>query len=299
MAATAAVDGDPLSPPDGATAHDDIGSLVEAVDAVEVCGPPATRREAVEAAADAGLPVLCGAPVAETAADAEAVARAVADVPFLAGHLVRFAPELSAIAESVDAGEPGDPGVVRVERRLPRTERSADWLADDAGTGSVLLDLAVHDVDFLRWVVGDVIRAFSRTRVADTSEHALTLLRFEGDAMAHLDTHRADLPDAPYRVAVEYAGDEGNIEFDSADAAAMTFHGIEGSGPDPFQELPFVDGHARDAHDYLLEHFRAVATGEADPRVGAEDAVATLRATLAAAESAETGRPVAPAEVGR
>lgn len=282
--------------------YDDVSALLGAgIDAVDVCAPAHETAPVVEAAAEAGLPVLSSVPLADTAADAETAADAVnaAGVPFVGGPVTRFGPEYAAIEDGVGEGSSGDPAVVRVERQFPIRERQADWQADAGDAGSVLLDLAALDVALLRWLVGDVTRVFTRRQGARDSEHAVTLLRFEGGAMAHVDTHRATLPDAPYRVTVEVAGVEGNVEFDSGDAAAMRFHDVDGSDPDSYAELPFVDGHGRDAYDHMLAHFRDVAAGDAESRVAIDDALRTTRVALAAVRSADTGTPVAPAEVAR
>jgi predicted dehydrogenase len=59
-------------------ATDDLGRLLEAVDAVYVCTPTAGHLAAVEAAADAGVAVFCEKPLAPSLPEAEAVAAAVA-----------------------------------------------------------------------------------------------------------------------------------------------------------------------------------------------------------------------------
>src|SRR6185503_8768768 len=33
----------------------------------------------------------------------------------------------------------------------------ADWFADPARSGGVLLDLGIHDIDYARWVAGDIV----------------------------------------------------------------------------------------------------------------------------------------------
>ncbi|MFB6218626.1 MAG: Gfo/Idh/MocA family protein [Halobacteriaceae archaeon] len=301
VAGVAPAPGGPAPPGGDAHAYEDVEELLaDAVDAIDVCAPAGATRPAVESAAAAGLPVACRAPLADDIADATAVADAVEDagVPFVGGGPTRFGPEYAAVEEGV--GEiTGAPGVVRVEREYPVREGAADWRADAGETGSLLLDLAGLDVGFLRWAIGDIERVFARESAAGDSEHALTLLRFGNGAMAHLDTLRAPLPEAPYRVTVDLAGREGNVEFDSGDAAAMRFHDAGGSEPDPYQELPLTDGHGRDAYHYRLAHFRDVAAGDTASRASVADALRTTRATLAAVESARRGAPVAPAEVGR
>lgn len=276
----------------GARAVRSVEELVDDdVDAIDVCSPTPTHREYVERALDAGLDVLCEKPLATSLADAEAVARAAADAEasLTVGHVLRFFPEYVAMKETVDDGGIGTPGVARARRLSPFPDwGSENWYADRSKTGGVLLDLAIHDLDYLRWTFGEVDRVFARSTGGER-EHAHVTLRFESGAVGYVEATWG-LPDAgELRSQLELAGDEGLVEYDSADAAALIVTDDESTTR--------TNPSTRDGYGHQLAAFvKSVETGD-DPPVTADDAVAAMRLSMAAKASVERGEPVAPAEV--
>jgi predicted dehydrogenase len=270
------------------------------VDAVAVLTPTHTHRAVVETAAEHGHAVICEKPLARTMADAVAIREAVADagIPFMTAHAVRFFPAYAAAKERVDAGAIGEPGVART-RRAFGFAGDRGWFDDPAKSGGVLLDLAVHDFDYLRWVLGDVERVFTRRAGwsgEGESEVSLTLLRFESGAVAHVEAWWVEVPTIPFSTAFELAGEEGLIEYDDDEVQPIRTFGAESVRVprDPIgDEIPL----ARDGYYRQLEQFAAGVRGEEEPAVPVEEGIASMRVGLAAIESAERGAPVAPAEV--
>lgn len=262
-----------------------------AVDVVDVCSPTPTHRPLVEAAADRGLDVFCEKPIAGTLADARAMADATTDagVAFMVGHVLRFFPPYAEAKGIVQDGGIGDPGVARA-RRLSEFPSwgHGDWYEDRDRSGGVLLDLAIHDIDYLRWVVGEVERVFARRSVWERGEHAHATLRFEDGAVGHVEASWGLPPDQELSHSLELAGDDGLVEFDGGEAAVTT---RTADGSDVASPV------ARDGYQRQLAAFvDSVETGD-EPPVTAQDAVETLRVSLAANRSAEEGRPVAVEEV--
>lgn len=287
----------------GATAYADAETLCEEadVDAAAVLTPTHTHPAVVETAADHGLGIVCEKPLARTLEGARAVADAVesAGVPFLTAHVTRFFPEYVAAKERVEDGAIGTPGVLRA-RRAFGYEGARGWFDDHEKSGGVLLDLAVHDFDYLRWVFGGVEHVFTRHvewEREGRSEVSLTLLRFESGAVGHVEAWWVEVPGVPFTTAFEFAGDDGLLEFEN-DVRPVREFGPDGVHVprDPVgDDLPL----RRDGYRRQLEHFVDVVAGEADPAVPVEEGVASMRVSLAALESAERGVPVAPGEVGR
>jgi predicted dehydrogenase len=269
------------------------------VDAVAVLTPTHAHREAVEAAAAAGHAVICEKPLARTLAGAQAIVDAVeaAGVPLMVAHVTRFFPEYETAKQRVDGGHIGTPGVVRA-RRAFGFEGSRGWFDDPEKSGGVLLDLAVHDFDYLRWVFGEVERVFTR-RVEwereGRSEVSLTLLRFAGGAVGHVEAWHVEGAGVPFSTAFEFAGDEGLVEFENDVRPVRRFDDDGAHVPrDPIgDDLPL----RRDAYRRQLEAFVGCAEGTRASPVPAAEGVASLRVSLAAIESAERGEPVAPREV--
>jgi len=148
----------------GAEVFDDPGALLDAVDVVDICSPTHTHLEYVRAAATRGIPIVCEKPLARTTADArEAVAICEeAGVPLLLAHVVRFFPEYVAARNRVVAGEIGDVAIMRLDRSTYFPVGEGSWFSDSEKSGGVVLDLMIHDVDYARWVAGDVTRVFAR-----------------------------------------------------------------------------------------------------------------------------------------
>lgn len=261
------------------------------VDAVDVCSPTPTHREYVERSLDAGLDVFCEKPLATSLADAQAVARvaADADASLTVGHVLRFFPEYAAMKETVDDGGIGVPGVARARRLSPFPDwGSEDWYADRSKTGGVLLDLAIHDLDYLRWTFGEVSRVFARSTGGER-EHAHVTIRFDSGAVGYVEATWG-LPDsADLRSQLELAGDGGLVEYDSADAASLVISDGEGTTT---ANPTARDGYARQAAAFV----ESVETGGSPP-VTADDAVAAVRLSVAARQSIERGEPISPAEV--
>lgn len=285
-----------------ADAYADVETLCSAgdVDAVAVLTPTHTHPDIVETAAEYGCAVICEKPLARTMEGARTIAGIVEEtgITFMTAHVVRFFPEYVEAKERVAAGEIGTPGVVRA-RRAFGFAGGRGWFDDTEQSGGVLLDLAVHDFDYLRWVLGGVERVFTRHAGWERegySEVSLTTLRFENGAVGHVEATAVEVPTVPYTTSFEFAGDEGLIEFDLDDTRPVEYYGTEEVHVprDPVgHDLPL----RKDGYYHQLEQFIECVESGTEPSVGVEDGIASTRLSLAAIESAERGVPVAPTEV--
>jgi UDP-N-acetylglucosamine 3-dehydrogenase len=276
----------------GARAYSSYEDLVSAeeVEIVDICLPTVYRRDLALKAAREGKHVIVEKPLARTLQDAEAIIEAFdgnAERLFV-GHVVRFFPEYAKIKAMIEAGDLGTVGVARTSRRSPFLTGWNDWYADWRMSGGVLLDLVIHDFDFLRWTLGEVERVYAKGvlgREYNRLDYALVTLRFESGAIAHVEGQWG-YP-GPFNYSIEVAGSRALVTVDSTEPAPVQLlGGATGSGESP----DVVTG--RSPFQTELEHFiRCIATGE-EPDVDARDAYEALRIGLAATESVVTGRPV-------
>ncbi len=263
-------------------------AAAEDVEVVDVCLPTAFHRDLAVRAAGEGRHVILEKPIARTIEDAQEILDSFSgDGPRLfVGHVVRFFPEYVGIKEKIDAGDLGKVGVVRTSRRSPFLTGWNDWYADWRVSGGVLLDLVIHDFDYLRWTLGEVERVYARGmlgREYNRLDYVLATLRFESGAIAHVEGHWG-YP-GPFNYSIEVAGSDALLAVDSREPAPLQL-----IGGDP-EEIPdLASGESPYAKE--LEHFiRCIATGE-EPIVQAQDACEALRIGLAATESVLTGEPV-------
>jgi UDP-N-acetylglucosamine 3-dehydrogenase len=261
----------------------------EDVEVVDICLPTAFHRDLAVRAAGEGRHVILEKPISRTIEDAQEILDAFSDdgPRLFVGHVVRFFPEYVGIKEKIDAGDLGTVGVVRTSRRSPFLLGWNDWYADWRVSGGVLLDLVIHDFDFLRWALGEVERVYARGVLGheyNRLDYALVTLRFESGAIAHIEGHWG-FP-GPFNYSIEVAGSRALLTADSTEPASLEL--IGGTAPGEPPDLAA----GTNPYETELEHFiRCIATGE-ESIVEGQDAYEALRIGLAATESVLTGEPV-------
>ena len=269
---------------------DDFALLAASVDVVDICTPTHTHASYITMAAEAGIDVVCEKPLARTGPDAMAAIAACdqAGVQLLVGHVVRFFPEYATARELAVSGEVGTVGVVRLDRSTYLPAGASAWFSDHTKSGGVVHDLMIHDVDYARWVAGDVQRAYAK-RVADTSrgDHVLATLRHVDGAISHVQGSWA-YPVGSFRTALEIAGSDGLI----VRHVATPFAGSVSTN----EEVPDVPEPPTSSVEspYVTEirHFSDVLQGRAEPRVTALDGARAVAVCDAIALSIETDRAV-------
>ena len=141
-------------------------------DIVDVCTPTPFHREYVERAAAAGKAIFVEKPLTRTLADCDAMVAAVerAGVPAMSGHVLRYFPEYAEAKRLVDAGGVGKPAAIRTARMagFPDLGSRPNWYGDPAQSGGLVLDMILHDFDWLRWTFGPITPRF-RQRSLRTS----------------------------------------------------------------------------------------------------------------------------------
>ena len=124
------------------------------------------------------MPVLVEKPIAATSSEGEELAHAAesSGLVLAVGHVERFNPAVGLLRELIDAGAVG-PITSCVARRvgvMPPRVRDAD----------IVVDLAVHDIDVLSYLLGsqpDRVRATGgRAWLSDRTDHAEILLDYGG-----------------------------------------------------------------------------------------------------------------------
>jgi predicted dehydrogenase len=262
--------------------------------AIMVCLPTPLHRTTVVEAARAGLDVFCEKPIARSLGDAEAMIRACAEhgVLFMVGHVLRFFPQYAKLHALVAKGEIGTPATARLSRGGAAPRGARDWYGRASQSGGVLLDLVIHDFDWLRWTFGPVTRVYARhaTTRGELASYALAVLRHESGVISHVEGYWGH--ELAFRTKVELAGDRGAIEYDSGDAP-LAIHRPDGQvsrAPVVLPESPLEES------PYLLQDRSFIdcvrRRTPSDP--APEDALEALRISLACVASARTGNVACP-----
>jgi len=273
------------------------------VDVVDICTPTFTHCPLVVQAAEAGKHVFVEKPIALTLRDADAMIKAAerSRVKFMVAHCLRFFPEYMKVKEIVSQGTIGEPVMARAHRSgpLPRWGRD-NWFSDKSKSGGVAVDLAIHDVDFLRWCFSDEVRRVYASvnrlvrKGGTSSDHALIILRFKQDAIAHVEASWAVPDQAPFTTYFELAGTKGWLSVDNSSVVPVTVMSngrVDRFSPDT---MPWITGMPFPIDPYYREtrHFIDCIIKDEQPVTGGREARSSLEVCLAALQSANTQGPV-------
>jgi myo-inositol 2-dehydrogenase/D-chiro-inositol 1-dehydrogenase len=266
--------------------------LLSNVDIVDICTPTTSHKPLVLAAAKAGKHVICEKPIAITVEDARAMIDGCRAVRFFVGMVLRFFPQYRTAKQLVAGGRIGKPAVLRLKRVSYVPQNPEAWYFNEALSGGMVVDLMIHDFDYVRWVAGDVERVFAlKTHAGSGSApYVQAVLRLKSGTIALIEGGWA-YPPGVFRTAFDLSGTDGLIEWSSDQPSPLiTFL------PPKVEETASVglptSGLADDPFAAELRHAYQCIESGAPFEVTAEDALEALRIGLAVKESISARKPV-------
>jgi predicted dehydrogenase len=272
-----------------------VDDLIASCDVVDVCLPTDLHLHFGLKAIAAGKAVFMEKPMCRTLADCAELINAsnAASVPLMPGQVVRYFPEFKLANRLVKKGAIGEPAAART-RRGGGPPKGADlWFMDHERSGGVLLDLAIHDFDWLRWTLGEVTQVYSKSLGVfrgSGPDYALTTLTFTSGAIAHVESTWMD--PSGFRTTFEVAGSAGIIEHDSRQTASLRTHIGNSDGVKTQNES--VMSPTDDPYYLELRAFLDAVSQGTEPPVTGYDGAMAVSIGLAAIESAKSGKAVAP-----
>lgn len=266
-----------------------VKSLIEKADVVDICVPTDLHHPLIMEALSGGKPTLCEKPLCRTVRECEEVVNHAKKVnlPLMPAQVVRFFPEFRRAHELVRSDAIGTPAVIRTRRGGNYPLGAGEWFGDFKRSGGVILDLMIHDLDWIRWTFGKVITIFADALTfsgIEKKDYALATLVLETGAVAHVEATWAD--PAGFRVTFEVAGSKGLIEHDSRKTPTLRISTLE--------RLSAESPLASEDDPYFLElraFLDAVRAGIAPP-VTAEDGLTAVALCEAAIESVRTRKHI-------
>jgi len=262
------------------------------IDAVDVCLPTFLHPVMAEKAMASGVHVVCEKPMALDVAGCDrmlAAADKYGKLIFIA-QCIRFWPEYEVLAKMLHGGELGR----LVNLKLTRLSASpgwsqGGWLNDAAKSGGALLDLHIHDADYILSLLGMPQAVYSRTGhvalAAPAVDHVITQYIY-GDCIVTAEGGWGFPAAYPFEMAFECLGEKGCLRFSSARTPSLQFIPNEGDPWTP--EFRATTGYQQE-----LEYFAAcIAEGKQPERVPAFQAREAVRLVTAEKQSATTGQVV-------
>ena len=199
------------------------------VDAVLIALPTDLHAEAAIAALDAGKHVYLEKPIAATLDDGRRVMDAWKRSNCIAvtGFNYRFHPLVSELRRQIQARRVGQVVAVRGCFTTPDSDLPA-WKLSRATGGGVLLDLASHHIDLLRYILTAQVESVS-ARIISTESEADTAtmdLRLGGDIVAQLFFSFRSVGEN----RIEIFGNQGKLAVDCYRSVGVEYTGLQPGG---------------------------------------------------------------------
>jgi len=264
----------------GCRAFASLDELVrEGVDAITIAAPTHLHHEIALACIARDIHILVEKPVASTVEEGRDIVTAArnAGVTLMVGHVERFNPAVAAIKQAISGEDILSIGITRVGPFPPRMSNVG-----------VVIDLAVHDIDLIRWFTeSDIVEVQPQlsSAVAEREDIALLQFRTASGVLAHINTNWL----TPFKARSVTVATRGKyVMGDLLTRQVTECFGFKPDGSYSMRHLPV--GHDEPLRAELIAFLDAVRTGNL-PAVTGDEGVASLEIAIKCLES--PARPAA------
>ena len=266
------------------------------IDAVSITTMWDQHTDIAIAALNAGKHVFLEKPMASTVLDCQKIITASEKAGGILqiGHIVRFNPRYRAAKKAISEGAIGKILSLSSRRNIP-----AAWTPEILNKIGPIVGDAIHDTDIMLWLTGDrIISAYAQTvdlRGLKNPDIGQTMYRFASGATAILETVWCMPEHTPFDIdeRMTVIGSEGLIHIQDTFPNLGIVTKTSGLRSPDTTYWPEFDGYRGGALREEFLYFADCALKGIAPTMGTPvEAMRALEATLAAEESARTGKVV-------
>lgn len=298
---------------DGCRVYTDVDEMLAdpEVDIVSVCTPSGSHKDPAVKAARAGKHVVVEKPLEITLPRCDAIINACdqAGVRLCTIFPSRYAVANQRLKLAIDTGRFGRLTLGDTYVKWWRTQEyydSGGWRGTwELDGGGALMNQAIHNVDLIQWLMGDVetvqamtaTLAHARIEVEDT---AVAILRFKNGALGVIEAATAAYPGLLKRTEIH--GDGGSARVDQDDITLWDFKVKAPSDAEVHAAMARVSGFCAGAsdprginhigHRDQLSDFLQAIDEQLAPFVDGREGRKSVEIIRAIYHSAETGRAV-------
>jgi UDP-N-acetylglucosamine 3-dehydrogenase len=260
--------------------------LAEDVDAVTIAAPTHLHHEIALACIARKIHVMVEKPIASSVQEGKEIVEAArrADVTLMVGHVERFNPAVAAIKQAITGEDILSIAITRVGPFPPRMSNVG-----------VVIDLAVHDIDLIRWFTeSDIVEVQPQlsSAVAEREDIALLQFRTASGVLAHINTNWL----TPFKARNVTVATRGKyVMGDLLTRQVTECFGFKPDGSYSMRHLPV--GHDEPLRAELLAFLHAVRSNGA-PAVTGDEGVASLEIATRCLETSAKPAATASARKG-
>ena len=252
------------------------------LDAVTIAAPTHLHHELALKCIERGIHLMIEKPIATNVAEGREIIEAAKrkGIKLMVGHVERFNPAVAAIKQALTGEDILSIAITRVGPFPPRMSNVG-----------VVIDLAVHDIDLIRWFTdSDIVEVQPQlsSAIAEREDIALLQFRTASGVLAHINTNWL----TPFKARnVTVATRNKYIMGDLLTRQVTECFGFKPDGSYSMRHLPV--GHDEPLRAELISFLTAVRESSA-PAVTGDEGVASLEIAIRCLE--HPAKPAASAE---
>lgn len=288
----------------GVKCYTDIKDLLNdpEINAVNICTPSGLRVEIGLQVAGAGKHLVVEKPMALTVKEADRLIEACRyrGVKLAVMHQNRYIPAARRMFRAVSSGRLGKlthgNAVVRWNRNEGYYAKSP-WRGTRAMDGGCLLNQAIHNIDLLQWVLGDVEVVFgfaaTQLRKIESEDNAVAVLKFANGALGTIEASTTIFP-TNLEETLSIFGSEGSVVLGGVAMGKIRTWRIDGDDEaDVLAEQAGEPELTRYAcHQAVLEDMARAIIDNRQPVIDGNEGKRALEIIEAVSNSSNTGMPV-------
>jgi hypothetical protein len=253
----------------GCAAFGDLDSLLKSgLDAVTIAAPTHLHHDLALECIARGVHLMVEKPIAPTVEEGRAIVAAArrAGVTLMVGHVERFNPAVESIKRAIKHEDILSIAITRVGPFPPRMSNVG-----------VVIDLAVHDIDLIRWFTDSEIVEIQpqlSSAIAEREDIALLQFRTASGVLAHINTNWL----TPFKArTIHVATRDKYLIGDLLTLQVTECFGFQPDGSYSMRHLSV--GYAEPLRSELLAFVNAIRSSRT-PAVTGEEGVASLEVAI-------------------
>ena len=237
----------------------------EKLDALSIASPTFLHASQTIEALNAGVHVFCEKPMALNSGDCREMAEVAkqSGKTLQIGHCIRFWPEYVQAKEIIDSQKYGKVSAATFQRlSLTPTWSWDNCFLDGKRSGGAMLDLHIHDTDYVQYVFGMPKEVFSRGVIGPSGEfdHTVTQYLYGNDCVITAEGGWIMAPGFGFEMSFKIMLEKVTLVYSSAQEPTFRIFPIDGETIIP--EIPTGDGYS-----FEIQHFVDTLSGKAVPSI--------------------------------
>jgi predicted dehydrogenase len=261
------------------------------IDLIDICVPTLVHPKLAIAALEAGKHVICEKPLARTASAAREIEAAAKSAKgyFMPAMCIRFWPEYAWLKKLMDDQTHGKVLSARFRRVSEPPAWGREHFFDGAKSGGAILDLHIHDADFVQYCFGRPKAVFAQgfSRYSGEIDHVVAQYQVASGAAVSAEGGWVMGAGHGFEMSFTVIFENATVDFNST-RSSEPLRLFENDGKSHVISVEAGDGYLGELR-YMIDCIRE---GRAPRIVTARDGAGAVEICEAEGESIRTGRIV-------